>query len=216
MIVVAIRKSDSPGNEQTGYWTCDSAKQEGGDNLMGVCRPGGRRPGAPGRVGARIARIWWSRRTRSTGCCCRSWYVVPHWYLQSVRVAYWDRFGRPDKPVRTGVALRQLVDRPGQGRRHRRRPAATGHERGLRQGARADGRLPGPPPAAGDPDAVRHHRHQLRGRAVRARRPGGADDRRTEGARRRRDRPHDRRRRGGGDAGQQTAPIAAPAASIRT
>jgi microcin C transport system substrate-binding protein len=22
-----------------------------------------------------------------------------------VRVAYWDRFGRPDKPVRTGVAF---------------------------------------------------------------------------------------------------------------
>ncbi len=34
----------------------------------------------------------------------QGWYVVPHWYLQSVRVAYWDRFGRPDKPVRTGLA----------------------------------------------------------------------------------------------------------------
>jgi microcin C transport system substrate-binding protein len=33
------------------------------------------------------------------------WYVVPHWHLQSVRVAYWDRFGRPDKPVRTGLAF---------------------------------------------------------------------------------------------------------------
>ena len=33
------------------------------------------------------------------------WYVVPHWYLQSVRVAYWDIFGKPDKPVRTGLAF---------------------------------------------------------------------------------------------------------------
>ena len=30
-------------------------------------------------------------------------YVVPQWYLQKVRVAYWNRFGFPDKPVRTGV-----------------------------------------------------------------------------------------------------------------
>ena len=45
--------------------------------------------------------------------------------------------------------------------------------------ARLNDRLSAPPPAAGDPDVVRHHRHQLRGGAVRARRPGGADDRGT-------------------------------------
>jgi microcin C transport system substrate-binding protein len=33
------------------------------------------------------------------------WYVVPQWHLQSVWVAHWDRFGRPDKPVRTGLAF---------------------------------------------------------------------------------------------------------------
>jgi microcin C transport system substrate-binding protein len=33
------------------------------------------------------------------------WYVVPQWNLRSVWVAYWDRFGRPDKPVRTGLAF---------------------------------------------------------------------------------------------------------------
>jgi microcin C transport system substrate-binding protein len=30
---------------------------------------------------------------------------VPHWHLQSVRAAYWDRFGFVDKPVRTGIAF---------------------------------------------------------------------------------------------------------------
>ena len=39
MIVVAIGASESPGNEQTGYWTCDSVKPEGGYNMMGVCSP---------------------------------------------------------------------------------------------------------------------------------------------------------------------------------
>jgi microcin C transport system substrate-binding protein len=33
------------------------------------------------------------------------WYMVPNWYLQSVRVAYWDRFGRVEKPVRTGLVF---------------------------------------------------------------------------------------------------------------
>jgi len=36
---------------------------------------------------------------------------------------------------------------------------------------------------ASDSDVVRHHRHQLRGCAVRTRRSGRADDRRTEGPR---------------------------------
>jgi microcin C transport system substrate-binding protein len=33
------------------------------------------------------------------------WYLVPNWYLQSVRAAYWDRFGRVEEPVRTGLAF---------------------------------------------------------------------------------------------------------------
>jgi len=33
------------------------------------------------------------------------WYVVPQWHLQSVRVAWWNRFGFRDVPVRSGVAF---------------------------------------------------------------------------------------------------------------
>jgi microcin C transport system substrate-binding protein len=32
-----------------------------------------------------------------------SWYIVPHWHLQSFRVAYWDRFARPAKEIRSGL-----------------------------------------------------------------------------------------------------------------
>jgi microcin C transport system substrate-binding protein len=104
MIVVSIGESESPGNEQTGYWTCDSAKQEGGDNSMGVCSPViddlvHQVVSAPDRAHLVVA-------TRALDrVLLAGWYVVPHWYLQSVRVAYWDRFGRPDKPVRTGLAF---------------------------------------------------------------------------------------------------------------
>jgi microcin C transport system substrate-binding protein len=104
MIVVAIDQSESPGNEQAGYWGCDSVKPEGGYNLMGVCSAViddlvHQVVSAPDRAHLVTASRALDRVLLS------GWYVVPHWYLQSVRVAYWDRFGRPDKPVRTGLAL---------------------------------------------------------------------------------------------------------------
>ena len=104
MIVVAIGETESPGNEQTGLWTCRSAKALGGDNLMGVCDPViddlvHKVVTAPDRAHLVVATHALDR------VLLAGWYVVPHWYLQSIRIAYWDRFGRPDKPVRTGLAL---------------------------------------------------------------------------------------------------------------
>jgi microcin C transport system substrate-binding protein len=104
MIVVSIDETDSPGNEQTGYWTCGAVKPEGGYNAMGVCNPVvdslvQRLVSAPDRASlitdtkALDRVLLWN------------WYVVPQWHLQSVWVAFWDRFGRPDKPVRTGLAF---------------------------------------------------------------------------------------------------------------
>ncbi|MBT5228226.1 MAG: hypothetical protein HOM12_10410, partial [Proteobacteria bacterium] len=28
---------------------------------------------------------------------------VPHWHIRAERVLYWDKFGIPETPVRTGV-----------------------------------------------------------------------------------------------------------------
>jgi microcin C transport system substrate-binding protein len=104
MIVVGFDETESPGNEQTGYWTCDSVKPEGGWNLMGVCNPViddlvHQLVTAPDRAHLVVD-------TRALDrVLLDSWYVVPQWHLQSVWVAYWNRFGRPDKPVRTGLAF---------------------------------------------------------------------------------------------------------------
>jgi microcin C transport system substrate-binding protein len=27
-------------------------------------------------------------------------YVIPHWHIAAFRVAYWDRFGHPERPPR--------------------------------------------------------------------------------------------------------------------
>jgi len=104
MIVIALGESESPGNEQSGYWTCDSMKEEGGYNLAGVCSP---------VIDDLVRQVVLATDRAHLVIACRAldrvllagWYVVPHWYLQSVRAAYWDRFGRVNKPVRTGLAF---------------------------------------------------------------------------------------------------------------
>jgi len=104
MAVVVFPESDSPGNEQTGFWSCAAAKQEGGDNVAGVCDP---------VVEALVRQIVDASDHDQLVAATRAldrvllwnWYVVPQWHLQYVRAAYWDKFGRPTQPVRTGVAF---------------------------------------------------------------------------------------------------------------
>jgi microcin C transport system substrate-binding protein len=104
MSVVVFPESDSPGNEQKGFWTCDSAKQEGGDNVPGVCNPV-----VEALVNDVVSAPDHDHLLTATHALDRvllwNWYVVPQWHLQSVRAAYWDKFGRPSQPVRTGVAF---------------------------------------------------------------------------------------------------------------
>jgi microcin C transport system substrate-binding protein len=104
MTIVAFSESESPGNEQRGYWSCGAVNQVGGDNMMAVCDPVVDSlvetiVNAPDRA-AQVAAVHALDRVLLAG-----WYLVPHYHLQSVRVAYWDRFGRPEQPVRTGLAF---------------------------------------------------------------------------------------------------------------
>jgi microcin C transport system substrate-binding protein len=104
MTEAVVPQSDSPGNEQIGYWSCDSAKQEGSENLMGVCDPV-----VEALLGQVIHAADHAHLVTATHALDRvlmaGWYVVPQWHLQSVRIAYWDRFGRVAIPVRSGVAF---------------------------------------------------------------------------------------------------------------
>ena len=122
MIVVSIGESESPGNEQTGYWTCDSAKQEGGDNLMGVCSPViddlvHQVVSAPDRAHLVVA-----THALDRVLLCR---LVRGAALVSAIGA--GRLLGPLRPARQAGAhragIRQLVAGPGEGRRHRRSAA---------------------------------------------------------------------------------------------
>ena len=104
MAVEVFGQSESPGSEQRGYWTCDSAKHEGGQNSAGVCDPVvdalvETLVNAPDRATLETA-------TRALDrVLLHGWYVVPQWHLASIRAAWWDRFGRVDVPIRAGMVF---------------------------------------------------------------------------------------------------------------
>lgn len=104
MAVEVFGQSESPGNEQRGYWTCDSAKQEGGANSAGVCNPVidtlvETLINAPDRANLETTTKVLDR------VLLHGWYVVPHWHVRTFRAAYWDRFARIDMPLRSGLAF---------------------------------------------------------------------------------------------------------------
>ncbi|MDA8247663.1 MAG: extracellular solute-binding protein [Rhodospirillales bacterium] len=104
MTINTYGESDSPGNELWDFWGSAAAKQEGSDNLAGVAEP---------VVDALIAKVVGAHTREELVTAARAldrvllwgWYVVPQWHIQSVWAAWWNRFGHPDVPVRSGVAF---------------------------------------------------------------------------------------------------------------
>jgi microcin C transport system substrate-binding protein len=99
---VIFGESESPGNEQYDYWSCQAARSQGSGNIMGVCSP---------VIDALIGRVVGAQDKAQLVAATRaldrvllwSWVLVPQFYLDQVWVAYWDRFGYPAQPVRTGT-----------------------------------------------------------------------------------------------------------------
>jgi microcin C transport system substrate-binding protein len=104
MTILTVPESESPGNEQVGFWTSAAATQEGSDNAMGVSDP---------VVDALVQKVIGAKDRAELLTATHAldrvllagWYVVPNWHLQSLRLAYWDRFGRPEVVVRSGIVF---------------------------------------------------------------------------------------------------------------
>ncbi|AHJ63877.1 Oligopeptide-binding protein oppA [Granulibacter bethesdensis] len=104
MALMQFPESDSPGNEQIGFWSSASAKEKGSNNLMGVSSP---------VVDALVAKVITAPDRASQVTACRAldrvllwgWYIMPNWTAATMNVAYWNRFAHVDKPVRSGFAL---------------------------------------------------------------------------------------------------------------
>jgi microcin C transport system substrate-binding protein len=99
-----IRETDSPGNEQREFWGSESAKREGGRNLIGIQDPAVDELvelliAAPDRE-ALVTRVRALDRVLQWGH-----YMIPQMYTSSDRLLYWDRFGKPEIAPSQGILL---------------------------------------------------------------------------------------------------------------
>jgi len=104
MIVMSWGQSLSPGNEQAMYWTSEAAGQSGSRNMAGIKNPAidtlvdlvisaPDRESLVARTRALDRALLWNH------------YVIPQWHMGSNRLAYWDKFGKPNVVPMKGYQL---------------------------------------------------------------------------------------------------------------
>ncbi|WP_214471416.1 extracellular solute-binding protein [Mesorhizobium sp. dw_380] len=89
-------QSDSAGNEQRDFWSSKAADTPGSRNLMGIKDP---------TVDALVDRIIFATDREDLVAATHAldrvllwnFYVVPQYYRSAIWVAYWNKFGIPDK-----------------------------------------------------------------------------------------------------------------------
>jgi len=95
MTVHVFGQSQSPGNEQRDYWYSTSADRPGSRNLIGIKNP---------VVDHLVDKIIYATTQEELKAACKAldrvlwygYYVVPNWYVARHRVAYWNKFNRPE------------------------------------------------------------------------------------------------------------------------
>ena len=104
MVVSTFGQSLSPGNEQREFWGSAAAMRPGSRNLAGI-----QSSVIDGLIELVISapdRKSLITRTRALDrVLLWNHYVIPHWHIQSFRVAFWDKFGRPPKTPIYGLAF---------------------------------------------------------------------------------------------------------------
>ncbi len=104
MTIDSIGQSLSPGNEQRDYWTCAKARENGSQNVAGICDlvidelvemviAAPNREELVARTRALDRVLLWNH------------FVIPQWHSRTFRIAFWDKFGRPPRNPRYGLAL---------------------------------------------------------------------------------------------------------------
>lgn len=95
MTVLVIPQSLSPGNEQREFWHSSKADVTGSRNYMGIENE---------VVDALVEKVIAAPDRQALVTATRAldrvllwnYYVIPQWHLNAYRLAYWDRFGRPE------------------------------------------------------------------------------------------------------------------------
>lgn len=103
VVSTVIAQSQSPGNEQREMWGSAAADTPGSRNLMGIKNPA---------VDTLIDRVVFAgdreELVAATHALDRvllwNYYVVPQWFSDTINVAYWNKFGIPEKqPEYVGI-----------------------------------------------------------------------------------------------------------------
>jgi microcin C transport system substrate-binding protein len=95
MIVGRFPQSESPGNEQREYWSSSAADIPGTRNFAGIKNP---------VIDELIERVISAQNRDELVYATRAldrvllwgYYVIPQWHIAKYRVAYWDKFARPN------------------------------------------------------------------------------------------------------------------------
>lgn len=95
IVVASFPQSESPGNEQRDFWSSAAAKIKGSRNAMGIENPA---------VDLLIDKVIFAKSRDELVAATRAldrvllWnhYVVPMWHIAYDRIAYWDKYKRPD------------------------------------------------------------------------------------------------------------------------
>jgi microcin C transport system substrate-binding protein len=104
-VTAVLAQSQSPGNEQRDFWSSHAADTPGSRNLSGIKDP---------VVDALVDRVIFATDREDLLAATHAldrvllwnYYVVPQWHLPKAWIAYWDKFGFPEKqPSYIGVDL---------------------------------------------------------------------------------------------------------------
>lgn len=96
MIYTRVKQSNSPGNEQRNMWTSSAASEEGSRNYAKINMPLVDRAvdaliNSPDRKSLTTAAKVLDR------ILLNGFYVIPGGYSDKYRIAYWDKFSKPEK-----------------------------------------------------------------------------------------------------------------------
>ncbi|WP_200342970.1 extracellular solute-binding protein [Halorhodospira halophila] len=104
MAVVVLPQSPSPGHEQAMYWSSEAADEPGSRNYAGV-----RDPVVDELVERLVSAEDRDELVHLTRALDRvllaGHYVIPNWHTPVHRVAYWDKFGRPETAPKYGLGF---------------------------------------------------------------------------------------------------------------
>ena len=104
MTVELFGQSLSPGNEQRDFWGSDRAAEQGSRNTIGIADP---------VIDAMVEQIVLApsreelvARTRALDrVLLWNHFMIPQWHSRTFRLAWWDKFGRPERNPRYALGL---------------------------------------------------------------------------------------------------------------